>query len=890
MQSSVLYNRLQTGETVALSALEVKTIPHSSIISGATPEQIISEYKTHMVGLLSEVYQLYQTFRNDAKHPLNDIALELLWTTSKVENQPYNADILFFLTVRSIHEDAGYACTCVETAINLIDRELKLQKYETDFLTENGIAFINEKLCGKEINAIIKKERAEDLKNPLLPYCYSYDCLPAEADNLSKLIGILTNYPDCTVSFQLIPTMFTEEETGVMATYLQALNQLTKGVQNGPNTIQNTMAETYAETFRYYSEHKALPLYLFNVLVFANGTAMTALSSALHAQLANGSKKNADLSLLQLDPEQVDVSGNFYPLPWAVNESIVYNYRNIGFWETYKFPASAYRLPYIITGEEAAVFFRLPIGGAGISAGLKINESGKGAKSYANNIINVSDISVGTLRSSLNHDTIGFSLKDLTKHMLITGSPGSGKTTFSVGMLDRLWKEHNIPFLVIEPAKNEYRALIQSIPDIQIFTPGKNFISPFVYNPFVPPKNVKLESYKSTLKTAFSAAVPMQTPLDKIFEETINNCYSDFRWLDTYTTDDGAALFNIHDFINCFKQTFEEIGYTGDARNIGRAGTVRLNSLVSLFDNYYSIPVEDFLTKPTIIELAAIENKEQKSLIIALLLLSILSYINANYVEAEELKNVILLEEAHVLLAESTNDFFGSASPNAIAQELVKRMLAEIRAYGVGIVIADQSPKKVSTDVVALTDIKLTFRLVEMADRQIISDSTNTTPAQMQRLAKLRPGEAMFFFNKLNEPEEVLTENYRIEHNISLTLGDDAVASLSTYWKDKAEYLRPYPECGCVSCCSETCDYSRRALAREIARRIYKKNFSADSTDFEIVKRVFAHISKLIKDELNKEPFSAELLSCVKVHLWRRISYDTNIRVSDTLIENSLKK
>ena len=890
MQNSVFYNRLQTGETVALSALEIKTIPHSSIISETTPEQIISEYKTHIVALLSEVYQLYQTFRNDAKHPLNDIALELLWTTSEVKNQPYNADIRLFLTVRSIHQDAGYAHSCVETTINLIDKELKLLKYETVFLKEDGIDFIDEKLSGKEINAIVKKERAEDLKNPLLPYCYSYDRLPSEADNLSKLIGILTNYPDCTVSFQLMPTMFTEEETGVMATYLQALDQLTKGVQNGPNMIQNSMAETYAETFRYYSEHKTLPLYLYNILIFANGTAMTALSSTLHAQIANGSEKNANLSLLQLDPAGIGVSENFYPLPWAVNENIVYKFRNIGFWETYKFPVSAYRLPYIITGEEASGFFRLPIGGTGVSAGLRINESGKGAKSYADNIINVSDISVGTLRSSLNHDTIGFSLKDLTKHMLITGSPGSGKTTFSVGMLDRLWKEHNIPFLVIEPAKNEYRALIQSIPDIQIFTPGKNFISPFVYNPFVPPKNVKLESYKSTLKTAFSAAVPMQTPLDKIFEETINNCYSDFRWLDTYTTDDGAALFNIHDFINCFNQTFEEIGYTGDARNIGRAGTVRLNSLVNLFDNYYSIPIEDLLTKPTIVELAAIENKEQKSLIIALLLLSILSYINANYVEAGDLKNVILLEEAHVLLAESTNDFLGGANPNAIAQELVKRMLAEIRAYGVGIIIADQSPKKVSTDVVALTDIKLTFRLVEMADRQIISDSTNMTSAQMQRLAKLRPGEAMFFFNKLNEPEEVLTENYRIEHKISLTLSDDAIASLSTYWKDKAENLRPYPECACVACCSKTCDYSRRALAREVARRIYKKNFNADSTDFEIVKRVFAHISKLIKEELNKEPFSAELLSCVKVHLWRRIRYNTNIRVSDTLIENSLNK
>lgn len=176
-----------------------------------------------------------------------------------------------------------------------------------------------------------------------------------------------------------------------------------------------------------------------------------------------------------------------------------------------------------------------------------------------------------------------------------------------------------------------------------------------MYNPFVPPKNVKLETYKSTLKTAFAAGVSMTTPLDKIFEEAINNCYSDFRWLDTYTIEDKGRIFNITDFIKCFQETFDAIGYTGDAKNIGRAGVVRLNSLENLFDNYFSIPVEDLLTKPTVIELAAIENSDQKALLISLLLLSILAYVNSNYVGEGGLKNLILLEEAHVLLDAQSN-------------------------------------------------------------------------------------------------------------------------------------------------------------------------------------------------------------------------------------------
>ena len=471
--------------------------------------------------------------------------------------------------------------------------------------------------------------------------------------------------------------------------------------------------------------------------------------------------------------------------------------------------------------------------------------------------------------------------------MLIVGTPGSGKTTFSIGLLDRLWKDHHIPFLVIEPAKNEYRALIQSIPGLQVFTPGKNFISPFVFNPFIPPKNVRLETYKSTLKTAFAAGVSMNSPLDKIFEDTINNCYSDFRWLDSYTSDNKGQVFNITDFIKCFQETFDGIGYTGDAKNIGRAGVVRLKSLVNLFDNYYSIPIEDILNKPTIIELAAIENSEQKALIIALLLLSILAYVNANYIGEGGLRNFILLEEAHVLLDSDTNVSEGSANPSAIAQGLVKRMLAEIRSYGVGLAIADQSPRKVGLDIVALTDIKVTFRLVEGQDKEIISDATSMSDVQIARLAKLKPGEAFIFFNRLDDPEEIVTPDYRLNNQISISLSDESIKRLSSYWKDKQELLRPYPECSFSPFCKGGCDFECRLLAREIARRLFKT--VPQGTNYpEPVKKVFSRFTALVKTELNDEPYREELKVCAKMHFWRRVKYETRLRVKSSDMEKSL--
>ncbi len=893
MQFSGISNeKLTSGEVISLASLEVVSVPHISIIdenpNAAT--EILLRYKNEFNGLLKEIYQTYKTMSISAGYS-KDISIELLWKTTEVKNQPFKASIRLFIVVRAIDNNEDSANKSVESLIKLCQSTLALQKYEYKTLSYDELSLVVKGVVDNNIRAIVKEEKAENLQNQLLPFCFSYDRLPISDGDLSRVVNALIDYPDSAISMQLIPITLDGGEAAEVDRITQALETLSKGVMDqGIGNVSFALAEKHAANYRYYSDNKTKELFSFNILVYGTNEAVSNLSSRVYGQLSSGAESSANLKMVTLNRNEVGKDTNFYPLPWAVNEILVGKDRNYQIWSSGQFSNSLYRLPYIITSEEAAEFFRLPIGSERVSAGLNVNESGKTSKTYTSNIINAGDITVGKLRSSSNGDTIGFSLKDLAKHMLVVGTPGSGKTTFSVSLLDRLWKDHQIPFLVIEPAKNEYRALVQSIPDLQVFTPGKNFISPFVFNPFVPPKNVKLETYKSTLKTAFAAAVSMSTPLDKIFEESINNCYSDFRWLDTYTIDDKGKTFNISDFIKCFQQTFDEIGYTGDAKNIGRAGVVRLNSLVNLFDNYFSIPIEDLLQKPTIIELAAIENADQKALIIALLLLSILAYVNSNYVGEGGLKNVILLEEAHVLLDASSNAGQGDANPSAIAQGLVKRMLAEIRSYGVGLVIADQSPRKVSTDVVALTDMKMVFRLVESEDKQIIGDSTNMTDSQIQRMAKLKPGEAFLFFNKLDEPEEVITPDYRLDNNISITLSDEGIKQLSTYWKNKAEMLRPYPQCQYCDACQQTCDYGRRILAREIARRIFTRNFKSDTKDFATIQKVFGKISSLVKAELNDEPFNSELLSCVKVHLWRKISYSTKIPVKEIQIENSLKK
>ena len=879
---------LKSGDWVSLGGIEITSIPHLSIIdsAGKSDADLLVMYRTEFSKMLDEVFQLYKESGYS-----QEIALEFLWTTHPVMNQPYKASIQLNLIVRCIGRSKASSEESTDQLLKMLFSALSFLKYDVAVIAAENHGRFMSGIQDDSIRAIVKEESADNLQNLILPYCYSYSRLPISENDLSRIANVLVEYPNAAVSFQLIPTVFSQHESLEIDRTAQSLDMLSRGVmEQGVGTISFALAERHAEDYRYYASHKESALFLYNVLIYGSAAAAKAITSRVFAELSSGKDRNANLKILALSSEEVRKDRNFYPLPWAINALLMKRDRNTELWSSQLFSPALQRLPYVITGEEASAFFRLPIGSDHISAGFHINESERDSKTYASNIINSGDITIGRLKASPNGATIGISLKDLAKHMLVVGTPGSGKTTFSVSLLDRLWKEHHIPFLVIEPAKNEYRALIQSIPELQVFTPGKNFISPFVYNPFVPPKNVKLETYKSTLKTAFAAGVSMTTPLDKIFEETIHNCYSDFRWLDTYTSDNEGRIFNMTDFIACFQKTFNEIGYTGDAKNIGRAGVVRLKSLVNLFDYYSSIPIEDLLQKPTVIELAAIENSDQKALIIALLLLSVLAYVNANYVGEGGLKNVILLEEAHVLLDGGSDAAQGDSNPSAIAQGLIKRMLAEIRSYGVGLMIADQSPRKVTSDVVALTDMKMVFRLVESEDKQIIAGSTNMSDTQIKRVSKLRPGEAFLFFGKLDEPEEVITPDYRLENNISISLSDDGIRRLSRYWNGRETILRPYPQCEKCPNCSEGCDYSRRVLAREIARRIFNRYIKTDSKDFNAVKAVFAHISKLTEAELNDELFSVELLRCVKVHLWRKIRYETRIPVSDILIENSIRK
>jgi len=127
-----------------------------------------------------------------------------------------------------------------------------------------------------------------------------------------------------------------------------------------------------------------------------------------------------------------------------------------------------------------------------------------------------------------------------------------------------------------------------------------------------------------------------------------------------------------------------------------------------------------------------------------------------------------------------------------------------------------------------------------------------------------------------------------LAQNISIALSDGDIKSLSTYWNSRKDKLKPYPECAYCRYCTEGCDFDKRILSREIARRIFVKNFKPDNADVSIVKEIFRQMETLIKYELNDEPYDRHLLACVELHLLRRIRYGTKIKITDATVQKTI--
>lgn len=176
--SEISTEKLTSGEVISLASLEVTSVPHISIIDDNpnASTEVLLRYKNEFNGLLKETYQTYKTMSISAGYS-KDISVELLWKTTEVKNQPFKASIRLFIVVRAIDNNEASAKKSVESLIKLCQSTLALQKYEYKTLSYDELSPVVKSVVDTNIRAIVKEEKAENLQNQLLPFCFSYRAL-----------------------------------------------------------------------------------------------------------------------------------------------------------------------------------------------------------------------------------------------------------------------------------------------------------------------------------------------------------------------------------------------------------------------------------------------------------------------------------------------------------------------------------------------------------------------------------------------------------------------------------------------------------------------------------------------------------------------------------------
>ena len=364
----------------------------------------------------------------------------------------------------------------------------------------------------------------------------------------------------------------------------------------------------------------------------------------------------------------------------------------------------------------------------------------------------------------------------LTAHTFITGSTGAGKSNTIYKMLEQL-NEQDVKFLVVEPAKGEYKDITAfgGKSDVTVYgtNPKVKETEMLQINPFSFPKEVHVLEHLDRLVEIFNVCWPMYAAMPAILKDAIERAYEKAGWdmeMSENKYDDNLFP-TFKDVYEQIREVLEESEYSADNKGDYTGALVtRLRSLTTgingLIFNADEISMEELFDTNVIVDLSRIGSTETKSLIMGLLVLKLQEYRMGAFEANQHLKHVTVLEEAHNLLKRTSSEQ-SSESGDLLGKsvEMLANSIAEMRTYGEGFIIADQSPGLLDMSVIRNTNTKIILRLPDYEDRELVGRAAGLNDEQIVELAKLDNGVAAIMQSDWLEPVLCQVDKYEREYD-----------------------------------------------------------------------------------------------------------------------------
>jgi uncharacterized protein len=384
----------------------------------------------------------------------------------------------------------------------------------------------------------------------------------------------------------------------------------------------------------------------------------------------------------------------------------------------------------------------------------------------------VASVAIGTVLdwNRVPAGTLTLPLSSLNRHVFVCGATGAGKSQTVRHLLEQA-THAGIPWLVIEPAKAEYRLMAARLPGTDVITirPGNLGAPAAGINPLEPapgPDGTRfpLQTHADLLRSLFLAAFQADEPFPQVLAAALSRCYEQAGW-DLVTGQPATARVRpsypgLEDLQTAALQVVDEAGYGREVRDNVRGfvsvriGSLRLGTTGRFLDGGHPLDFAAVLEQNVVLEIEDAGDDHDKAFLIGAVLIRLTEHLRLR-ARAEppgpvRLRHMTVIEEAHRLLRQPPPG--AAAGPAAHAVEMFADLLAEVRAYGEGLIIAEQIPVKLIPDAIKNTALKIAHRLPAADDRAVVGATMNLHEAQSEYLVTLRPGEAAIHSDGMDYP------------------------------------------------------------------------------------------------------------------------------------------